>query len=170
MPSGGARSRSGPPPDLNALRRDRADDAAGWETLPSAGRPGDPPPWPLMVSTGVSTRISRSGEVLEIESLRDREIELWRELWKLPQAIVWERNRLTIPVALFVRQLAEGELPHSSAENRKTIKMYLSDLYLTSDSLARARLKIGTVEVVKTRTFRKTGGASHLAIVVPPGE
>lgn len=47
MARGGARTISGPPPDPNALRRDRKSDRDGWTTLPAEGRKGPTPPWPL---------------------------------------------------------------------------------------------------------------------------
>lgn len=47
MARGGARVNSGPPPDPHALRRDRPQDVATWRTLPSEGREGAPPRWPL---------------------------------------------------------------------------------------------------------------------------
>lgn len=47
MPRGGARANSGPPPDPNALRRDRKEDKAGWTILPAEGRTGPLPEWPL---------------------------------------------------------------------------------------------------------------------------
>lgn len=47
MPKGGARVNSGPPPDPNALRRERPEDKAGWTLLPASGRSGDVPLWPL---------------------------------------------------------------------------------------------------------------------------
>lgn len=48
MPRGGARANSGPPPDPNALRRERPSDKETWRTLPAEGRQGDPPAWPLL--------------------------------------------------------------------------------------------------------------------------
>lgn len=45
---GGARVNSGPPPDPNALRRDRPTDKDGWKSLPAAGRSGRLPKWPLL--------------------------------------------------------------------------------------------------------------------------
>ena len=72
MPRGGARTVSGPPPDPNALRRDRPSDAAGWVILPADGRPGDPPEWPLLWQT-------------------QREYDLWKREWSRPQAVMWER-------------------------------------------------------------------------------
>src|SRR5690348_94393 len=92
MPSGG-HSRSGPPPDPNALRRERPSDAAGWTTLPSGGRAKPAPPWPL------------AGRVLK------REAELWAELWARPQAVMWERLGQSLDVALYVRRFAEVEKP-----------------------------------------------------------
>lgn len=121
MPSGGARSRSGSPPDPNALRRSR--DAGDWVVLPAEGRSGPAPKWPLVGQS-------------------PREAELWEMYWRKPQAVLWERDGLAEVVALFVRQFGEAEQPRASAENRKTVRMMFADLYLTTDSLLRARLKI----------------------------
>jgi hypothetical protein len=63
-------------------------------------------------------------------------------MWATPQALVWERDGLRHYVAMFVRLLAEAEVEKASAENRKTVRMMYADLYLTSDSMARARIKI----------------------------
>lgn len=49
MPSGGARARSGPPPQRDAIRNGRA--GADWIRLPASGREGEPPPFPLPRST-----------------------------------------------------------------------------------------------------------------------
>lgn len=84
MAQGGARPRSGPPPDPNALRRER--DAGDWVHLPAAGRQGDPPPWPLTKATATESR-------------------LWAREWARPQAIEWERLGLEQDVAIYVRTL-----------------------------------------------------------------
>lgn len=128
MPSGG-HGRTGPPPDPNALRRSRPADVAGWTTLPAEGRQGPPPPWPLA------------------EKPNPAEARVWAQFWRKPQAVVWERDQIFEPVAMFVRQYIEGMARNSSAENRKTVRIMFSDLYLTSDSLARARLRIAPAEV-----------------------
>ena len=60
----------GPPPDPNAVRRNKR--APGAE-LPPAGRQGDPPPVPKGID------------------LWPAGVEIWRELWSLPQAVEWER-------------------------------------------------------------------------------
>lgn len=131
MASGGARARSGPAPDPNALRRGRKDDA-GWTTLPAEGRTTPAPTWPAPTQTG-------------------REAELWVEMWATPQALIWERDGLRHYVAMFVRLLAEAEVEKASAENRKTVRMMYADLYLTSDSMLKARLRIASDEVAEKR-------------------
>lgn len=137
MPSGGARSRSGPPQDPNALRRDRKDDAAAWVTLPHGGRTTPAPTWPAPTQT-------------------DREAELWAEMWATPQALIWERDGLRHYVAMFVRLVAEAEVEKASAENRKTVRMMYADLYLTSDSMARAKIRIAQDELGQERETRTT--------------
>ncbi|SFO59975.1 hypothetical protein [Amycolatopsis rubida] len=132
MPSGGARNRSGPAPDPNALNRDRPSDKAGWTVLPAEGRTAPAPRWPL---------VDRNG----------REAEVWESFWRKPQALLWERDGLVEYVALFVRQLVEAEQERASAENRKTVRMMFADLYLTPDSMARARIRIVADEAVEPK-------------------
>lgn len=127
MTKGGARSRSGPPPDPRAAARERATDK-GWLELPSEGRTTPAPPWPAPTWT-------------------DREAELWATMWRKPQSLIWERDGMVEYVAMFVRQLAEAEVEKASAENRKTVRMMFADLYLTADSMARARIKIVEVDI-----------------------
>jgi hypothetical protein len=154
MPSGGARSRSGPAPDPNALRRDRKDDSAAWLTLPHEGRTKPAPRWPAPTQT-------------------DREAELWAEMWATPQALIWERDGLRHYVAMFVRLLAEAEVEKASAENRKTVRMMYADLYLTSDSMTRARIRIAQDELGQereTRTSEKRSSSRERMKVVPGGD
>src|SRR4051812_9777434 len=99
MASGGARPRSGPPPDPNALRRDRSTDAE-WTTLPAA-RSGPIPVWPLFVKPGPA------------------EQSHWDALWRKPQAVQWEANGQEVEVALYVRSLSEAEIP-GAASNLRT--------------------------------------------------
>jgi hypothetical protein len=122
MPKGGARSRSGPPPDPNALRRDR--DQGEWTTLDADGREGDPPEWPL------------SGQ-------KDREAELWTEVWAYPQAVMWERDHHDHAVALYVRSLVDLEGDDPPATLLAQVRQYGAELGLTPSGLARNRWKIG---------------------------
>ena len=125
MPKGGARVVSGPPPDPNALRRDRPADQAGWTSLPAEGRAGEPPVWPLLQQTV-------------------REETLWRDMWARPQAVMWDRLGQQIEVAMFVRKLGEAELPKASVELQKVVRQYLDSLGLSVQGMLRNRWKIAT--------------------------
>lgn len=131
MPRGGARTRSGPPPDPNALRRLRKDDA-GWTTLPSEGRTEPAPEWPLVEPS-------------------ERELELWTAWWAEPVAILWERAHSLHYVAFTVRMFAEAEQPKARTEDRKSLNQMMANLYLTPDSLAKARYRIATDETAEKR-------------------
>jgi hypothetical protein len=122
MPRGG-HAASGPAPDPTALRRNRKADAAGWRTLPAAGREGEPPEWPLTEAT-------------------DREWDVWGDLWEKPQAVMWEEMGQALEVALFVRTLAEAERPDARADIKKMVRGYLDSLGLSVQGMLRHRWKI----------------------------
>ena len=120
MPKGG-HARSGPPPDPNALRRER--DKGDWVMLPAAGRPGDAPVWPLTGHT-------------------EREAQLWGDLWRKPQALMWERNGQELEVALLVRNLALVEDPRSPVNLGTLVRQQFDSLGLTTPGLRANRWKI----------------------------
>lgn len=155
MPSGGARSRSGPKQDPNALRRDRKDDA-GWTTLPAEGRPGAAPAWPLTQAT-------------------PREKVLWERWWARPEALIWEADGSIDYVALTVRMFAEAEVTKASAENRKTVRLMMADLYMTRDAKDRARIRVAADEVAEKReerapAKRATSARDRMTVVSGGGE
>lgn len=123
--SGGARAHSGPPPDPNALRRER--DKAGWTTLP-AERTGPAPEWPL----------SRASA---------RELVLWEREWRRPQAVMWEANGQAEEVALYVRSLAFAERPKAPVSSRVLVRQQQEALGLSLPGLARLRWKVATAPV-----------------------
>lgn len=84
-------------------------------------------------------------------------------MWRKPQAVIWERDGSYEYVAMFIRQLAEAELEKASAENRKTVRMMFADLYLTSDALTRARMRIATDEVAEARAEKTEPAAPKSA-------
>lgn len=122
MASGGARSRSGPAPDPNALRRDR--DSGDWVTLPSSGREGPVPEWPLSDPS-------------------KRELELWESEWLRPQAVMWERNGQELEVAMFVRALKDAEAPNASVASRTLVRQMLESLGLSLPGMLRLKWRIG---------------------------
>ena len=74
----------GPPPKDPTQRR-RRNASPGFKLLPHEGREGPPPEWPLTGSPTVE------------------EWKRWCELWRLPQAVEWERMQDYGTVALYVR-------------------------------------------------------------------
>lgn len=121
MASGGARGRSGPAPDPNALRQ-----SGEFTELPPR-RVGDVPVWPLIDQT-------------------EREAKLWADLWVKPQAIIWERDQMFELVAFYVRQFAEAEKADAAVNRATLVKQLAGELMLTPDGLARQRLRISKVE------------------------
>jgi hypothetical protein len=69
VPKGGARINSGPPPDPQALRRDRPSDRDGWTLLPAGGYGGPVPEWPLL--DDVTLASTRDVALSRAESLAD---------------------------------------------------------------------------------------------------
>lgn len=121
MASGGARARSGPAPDPNALRRER--EVGQWTTLPAAGRPGDPPEWPL-------------------EDQSEREACLWEQLWRKPQALLWERNGQHHEVAMYCRRFAEAEKRDAPVNLGTLVRQMMDSLLLTIPAMRSARVQI----------------------------
>jgi hypothetical protein len=121
----GGHARSGRTPDPNALRRER--DGADWILLPDAGRVGRAPAWPLTKQTA-------------------REKTLWTRLWKLPQAIQWERAHQELEVGLYVRTLMEAEAIGAPAALRTLVRQQAEGLGLSIPGLARNRWRIEHVE------------------------
>ncbi|WP_433415052.1 hypothetical protein ACQP1V_36310 [Microtetraspora malaysiensis] len=82
----------GPPPNPNRRRRNAQ---PATLRLPAGGRQGETPPWPLpKAKSAVRAR---------------RELEVWAELWRTPQAAAWERLEWTRTVARYVRYLLAAE-------------------------------------------------------------
>jgi hypothetical protein len=121
MPKGGARTRSGPPPDPNALARER--DAGEWTVLPAAGRQVPAPQWPLTDAD-------------------ERELALWTELWAKPQAFMWARFHQEHEVALYVRRLVEAEKPESKVTVGTLVRQMGDSLGLSTPGMRANRWRI----------------------------
>ena len=130
MASGG-HARSGPPPDPNALRRDRPSDKAEWVELPAAGRVGPPPQWPLADVVG-------------------NELEVWAREWRRPQAAEWERNGQELEVALYVRSITISEAPKATAADRNVTQRKMTDLGITVPGLRANRWRIASATSTTT--------------------
>jgi hypothetical protein len=118
MPSGGARARTGPPKDPNALRRDR--DKAEFVHLPATGRTGPTPPFPL-------------------DRPAQRELTLWEAEWRRPQAVIWELDGQHLEVALYVRSVVVAEGDKAGASDRAIVLRHMAELGITQGGLAKNR-------------------------------
>lgn len=150
MPSGGARARSGPSPDPKALRRDRNDDSE-WITLPSEGRTGDAPDWPLSEPS-------------------ERELEVWADEWKRPQALQWERNSQFKEVAVYVRSLVAAERPSASTAARTLLLRQMEHLGISIPGLQRNRWRIGVPQAPpQSAVSAPSSGSARSRFKVVPG-
>jgi hypothetical protein len=153
MPKGGARTRSGPAPDPMALRRER--DAGEWKVLPAEGREGATPDWPLTEQS-------------------DREAELWERLWRMPQAIMWERYGQEFEVALYVRRLGEAEEPGSSVTLSTLVRQFADSLGLTTPGMRANRWRVSTEEAERPAVAAAGPGRastrSRLTVVAGDGQ
>lgn len=154
MPRGGARVNSGPPPDPNALRRDRRQDKDGWTNLPAEGRVGDPPPWPL-----AALEVDPENDAAAAWSMEraERELDVWRTLWATPQAVVWARLGWTLEVAMYVRLVVKAE---RTAETKALAeaRMWSDRLGLNPAAMLRNRWRIAADEIAVKREQRAETG------------
>ncbi|MFN4000878.1 hypothetical protein [Microcella sp.] len=139
MPSGGARARSGPPADPNALRRERKDDKA-WVSLPSEGRKGRAPALPLPGAN----RLER---------------ELWSELWKKPQAIQWEALGLQRQVAAYTRAYIASIDIDATAGIKTAVLRMEAELGLSIVGMNSLRWKIVADELGERRQAKTAASA-----------
>lgn len=151
MPKGGARPRSGPAPDPNALRRER--DAGEWTILPAEGREGDAPDWPLTEAD-------------------DREDEIWSALWAKPQALMWDRYGQELEVALYVRRLVESEGRGSLVNLGTLVRQMADSLGLTTPGMRANRWRIAAEEsapAARTAESRPQSSARSRMTVIAGG-
>lgn len=133
MPRGGARARSGPAADPNALRRQDHSDSKGWVVLPVGGRVGVVPDFPL--SNGLVS-----------------ELELWAELWIKPQAVMWEKLGLKFQVAAYVRAFLESVEPEASAGIKTAVIRMEGELGISLPGMAALRWRLSEDELELKRS------------------
>lgn len=123
--------RSGPGADPNALRRDRADDKA-WVTLPVEGFQGHIPEWPLTEASGF-------------------EAAYWDELWRKPQAVMWDRLDMRRQVAAYVRAYSESTEREASAGIKTAVLRMEGELGLSLPGMNVLRWKFSEDELASKR-------------------
>lgn len=129
MPRGGARNRSGPPADPMSGRSDRR----GFKltALPAEGYDGEPPEYPLPSPT-------------------DRELEVWGQVWRTPQACAWslpsEAWRVRT-VAMWCRLSVRCEDVEAPAALLGQLHRFADQIGLTTAGLAEMGWKVAADEV-----------------------
>lgn len=113
----------GPAPKPASQRR-RTNSAPGTVVLPAEGRSGEPPAWPLAV----------------------REAPCWASLWKLPQAVAWERLHLVRVVARYAAALTLAESPDGSAAILGEVRQLEDRLGLSPMAMLRLRWEIAETD------------------------
>lgn len=136
MPKGGSRNRSGPAADPSSARSEKR--GITLTALPSEGRPGRAPAFPL-------PKIDRFGFVDGERApskpastrFRARELQIWRDHWKMPQACAWELEPWRWPtVAEFCRLKTVVELePDANASLVAQLHRFRDQIGLTPAGL-----------------------------------
>lgn len=165
MASGGARNRSGPPPDPKSGRSDRRGYSVA--ALPSEGFSGDPPEFPLQPIVLFTEYFEDRVKVKELddggtESFRDREAEVWAEAWRTPQACAWSMESWRWPVvAEYCRLKAAVEFdPTASAALVAQLHRYRDQIGLTPAGLRDNGWAVAADEVA-TKRAEKSGPISQ---------
>lgn len=124
MAKGGARNRSGPPADPGSGRSD----ARGLEfvELPFSGFEGEAPEFPL-------------------PSPSDRELVVWAELWRSPQAVAWAREEWRwAAVGMYVRVRVRAEDPGAPGAILAQVHRFADQVGLTPAGLSENGWTIGS--------------------------
>lgn len=109
-------------------------------------------------------------DVLEqtVEDQAALEREVWRELWRTPQAVAWERLRWTREVALYVRHKVLAEL--GDLEAAKESRQWSDRLGLNPQALLRLRWEVVTDEVQAKRDEPTAPAAPRRRLKVAGGD
>ncbi len=171
MARGGARNRSGPQADPQSLRS--AERGIVLTALPAEGRKGRAPAFPLPKVDRFTmidgTRIvDRAGST----AFRRRELAVWAECWKMPQACAWELEPWRGPtVAEFCRLKTVVELePDANASLVAQLHRYRDQIGLTPAGLkengwAIAKNEIAAKTAAKQPTPKRTSARDRMKVV-----
>lgn len=112
--------------------------------LPAAGRAGDTPPWPLLGDASPAER------------------DAWSGLWRVPQAVMWERLGWTRVVARYCRLLVLAEDPSASAAMHAQTTALEDRLGLSPKALRLLLWEIAADEVATTHVTPAASRYAHL--------
>lgn len=168
MARGGARNRSGPPPDP----RSRTSERRGYTltALPSEGFDGAAPEFPLQPIVLFTEYFEDKVKVKArddngTESFRDREEQVWAEAWRTPQACAWSMESWRWPiVAEYCRLKTAVEFdPTASAALVAQLHRYRDQIGLTPAGLRENGWAIAKDEVGAKRAERQAADPEESA-------
>lgn len=115
------------------------------------------------LSKSDATKLTRARQRLaikqaEVEAVRETETELWKELWRTPQACEWERLKWTREVAQYVRHKAAAEI--GSLDDSKEARLRGEALGLSPTGLRKLMWVISHDEVKERRQEKKAEQAA----------
>lgn len=94
----------------------------------------------------------------QLAAARRMEAALWRELWRLPQAVEWERQRWTRSIAQYTRHQVLAELGDLDAA--KEARQWSDRLGLSPMSMLRLRWEVVRDEVAARRQQHTASAAA----------
>lgn len=118
------------PPKFDPVRKGRS---GGPLRLPSEGRKGDPPPWPL------------PGRVTAAEK------RAWEDLWRTPQAVAWEKLGWVRTVGRYCRFMVAAEHKDATPALLAQVTALEDRLGLTPKAMRLLLWEIVTDEVAEQR-------------------
>lgn len=132
MPRGGARNRSGPQPDPSSERSEQR--SLQFRLLPREGFTGRVPAFPLPKPT-------------------PRERVVWREIWRTPQAAMWNVERWRMrTVGMYCRWTVRAEAMDATAATMTQVQRLGDQLGMTPAGLKENGWRIAVDEVAIART------------------
>ena len=135
---GGARNRSGPPPNPNSARS--AKRGLAFRLLPVEGFGGEAPVWPLPEQS-------------------EREAEVWAAAWRTPQACAWvDEPWRWYMVAMWCRWTVRLEQPDAAASLSQVVIRFADQIGLTPAGLRDNGWAISS-EVVDDEQDKKPGSS-----------
>lgn len=185
----------GPPPKPDDQRR-RRNATVATTKLPAEGRKGPAPKWPLIPDVVMAARRDLAAAKVEglefdlsegkpverrLDAAKERllilerqlaeqkalEASLWRDLWKLPQAVQWARLGWTRDVAQYVRHKVLAEL--GDLDSAKEARQWSDRLGLSPMAMLRLRWEVVANEVAAKREEKtsQTSARRRLRVVDP---
>ena len=147
MASGGARMRSGPAPDPGSFRSGAKD----WVTLPAEGFTGTAPDFPLPSALGA-------------------EMDLWAELWRKPQAVMWDKLGMKYQIAAYVRAFLESVEAGAVSGLKTAVLRMEGELGLSLPGMTSFHWKFSEDEVATRRPAPKVASSARARLKAVSGE